>query len=224
MPEITPDLSDASRCVVVHWSLPVQCVLPSSHRDDHEAWHPQTGNRIRFCRESVSPTTHELHDGAWHDLAIPGPGVVCGEPLSGRAGVFCQMEHGENGNRWNHFALVNGCRYTWHTPPPRPVTVEQLTEDVRSLRKRVAELESIVANAEKLVHGWTKSYADHVTISHLDILRDQPLMAGMQDGRANQYSDCANELRDVLDGEDPDDWDFGIAVEITSTATTGGAS
>lgn len=149
MPEITPDLSDVSRCVSVHWSLPVQCVLPRTHRENwHEAWHPQTGNRVRYRR--AARATEELHDGAWHDLHIPGPGVICGEPLSGKSGVFCQMEHGKDGNRWNHFALVNGCRYTWHTPHPRNVTVEQLTQDVKTLRERVAELET----EAELVHEY----------------------------------------------------------------------
>ncbi|MGK3105338.1 hypothetical protein [Streptomyces sp. WAC05858] len=62
---IEPDLSDRNRCVVTHWELPVQCVLPPSHRDDHETWHPESGNRIRFCGESVNPYTEELYYGKW---------------------------------------------------------------------------------------------------------------------------------------------------------------
>lgn len=65
---IQPDLSDRNRCVVTHWELPVQCVLPSTHRDDHEAWHPESGNRIRFCGESVNPYTEEMYHGKWTRL------------------------------------------------------------------------------------------------------------------------------------------------------------
>jgi hypothetical protein len=213
MPEITPDLKDESRCISVHWSLPVQCVLPNTHRENwHEAGHPHTGNRMRYRRSMGVFVTEELHDGAWHDLTIPAPGAVCGEPHPSRSSVNCQMGHGENGNRWNHFATVDGCRHSWNTPPPGKATPEQLASDVATLRARVAELEAITANAEKLVHGWLRTSAEHISVSHLDAVRDTPLIAGMQEGRANQYSDCANELRDVLDGEDPDGTEFGVGI------------
>lgn len=146
MPEITPDLSDPHRCVVVHWVLPVQCVLPPSHREDHEAWHPQTGNRIRFCGESVAPRTHELHDGEWHLLDLPRPGAtVCGEPYSRKLDVTCQEEHGPDGSRWQHRARVDGCLYSWSTPHARPVTPDQLDHEVRSLRAEVERLAAQVA-------------------------------------------------------------------------------
>lgn len=218
MPEITPDLSDTSRCISVHWSLPVQCVLPRAHRDNwHEAWHPKSGNRMRYRRAGGS--TEERREGSWRSLEIPPPGGWCNEQNPTNPKAFCSDR---SGHKWMHQVVYDGCTYTWGTTPSRQATVEQLTQDVRSLRERVAELESIVANAEKLIHGWTKSYAEHVSISHLDMVRDQPLMAGMQEGRANQYSDCANELRDVLDGEDPDGWEFGVGVEVASS--TGGAA
>lgn len=74
MPEIQPDLSDQSRCISVHWSLPVQCVLPSTHRENwHEAWHPQSGNRIRYRRTLGIYRTEELRDGGGHTLEIPPP-------------------------------------------------------------------------------------------------------------------------------------------------------
>lgn len=146
MPEITPDRSDESRCVSVHWSLPVQCVLPRTHRENwHEAWHPHTGNRMRYRR--TIGATEELHDGEWHSLDIPIPGAVCGEPAASWPGVNCQMDHGPDGNRWNHFAIVNGCRYSWNTPQPRKATAEQLASDVSTLRARVAELEALLQDA-----------------------------------------------------------------------------
>lgn len=157
MPEITPDLSDASRCVSVHWSLPVQCVLPRTHANVwHEAWHPQSGNRIRYRRAMGVFVTEDHHDSAWHDLAIPGPGAVCGEPHSCRPGVFCQLEHGKDGlneNRWNHFSFTNGCRYSWNTPQPKALSVEQLTADIGALRTEVEELHAALTQSEHELTG-----------------------------------------------------------------------
>lgn len=154
MPEITPNLTDPNRCASVHWSLPVQCVMPRTHANNwHEAWHPQTGNRLRYRRTMGVFLTEDLHDGEWHDLAIPAPGVVCGEPHNERPGVFCQMEHGENGNRWNHVAVVDGCRYSWKTPLPRPVGTYQLGSDIRSLRAQVEELHAALTQAENDLTG-----------------------------------------------------------------------
>lgn len=66
----SPDLSDTSRCVSAHWSLPVQCVLPRTHRENwHEAWHPETGNRLRY--RYGTRATQELHHGEWHDVELP---------------------------------------------------------------------------------------------------------------------------------------------------------
>jgi hypothetical protein len=74
MPEITPDLSDRSRCISVHWSLPVQCVLPRTHRENwHEAWDPETGNRLRYRRSFGIFRTEELRNGEWTALFIPPP-------------------------------------------------------------------------------------------------------------------------------------------------------
>lgn len=64
---------DDNRCESTHWSLPVQCVLPSSHRENwHEAWHPETGNRLRY--RYPGSLTEELHHGEWHPLFLPKPG------------------------------------------------------------------------------------------------------------------------------------------------------
>jgi hypothetical protein len=72
MSDHSPDQSDPSRCISVHWSLPVQCVLPRAHRENwHEAWHPETGNRLRYRYSARA--TEELHHGGWHALNIPGP-------------------------------------------------------------------------------------------------------------------------------------------------------
>jgi hypothetical protein len=65
-----PDLSDKSRCGSVHWSLPVQCVLKRTHRENwHEAWHPESGNRMRY-RYPIR-TTQELRHGEWTTLYEP---------------------------------------------------------------------------------------------------------------------------------------------------------
>jgi len=72
MNAIIPDGSDPNRCLSVHWALPVQCVLASTHRENwHETRHPDTGNRIRY-RWPIT-ATEEHHDGAWHPLAIAKP-------------------------------------------------------------------------------------------------------------------------------------------------------
>jgi hypothetical protein len=77
MPEIQPDLTDKSRCVSVHWSLPVQCVLPCTHRENwHEAWDPQTGNRLRYRRSFGVYRTEELRNDEWTALYIPAPSGV----------------------------------------------------------------------------------------------------------------------------------------------------
>ncbi|MEU9444602.1 hypothetical protein AB0D42_27725 [Streptomyces sp. NPDC048304] len=149
MPEILPDLTDKSRCISVHWNLPVQCVLPRSHRENwHEAWHPQTGNRLRY-RRSGEYRTEELHHGEWHDLEIPPPGGFCNDN-STYPNVHCT---GQYGHGWNHRAVVDGCTYSWNTPVPRDLTVDQLTQDVKQLRgmlvaahSRIAELEADCAN------------------------------------------------------------------------------
>lgn len=61
---------DDDRCASVHWSLPVQCVLKVSHRENwHEAWHPTTGNRMRY--RYPARLTEELHHGEWHRLDLP---------------------------------------------------------------------------------------------------------------------------------------------------------
>lgn len=148
MPEIKPDLSDKTRCVSVHWTLPVQCVLPPTHREDHEAWHPHTGNRMRYCRTMGAWRTEELHHGEWHDLKIPPPGGYCGDPRPGRSGVSCTQQYGHGPGSWTHTATVDGCRHTWNTPIPRELTGAQLREDVRGLRAAVYRLSRELEAAE----------------------------------------------------------------------------
>lgn len=70
--EITPDMSNPGRCISVHWSLPVQCVLPAAHAANwHEA--SQAGNRIRYRRSMGTYSTEVLRGDTWHDLGIPAP-------------------------------------------------------------------------------------------------------------------------------------------------------
>jgi hypothetical protein len=74
MPEIQPDMSNANRCISVHWSLPVQCERSNRHFEYwHWARHPETGNRIRYRRSFGVHATEELRDGEWHALTIPPP-------------------------------------------------------------------------------------------------------------------------------------------------------
>lgn len=139
MPEIRPDLTDTSRCISVHWSLPAQCVLPCTHRENwHETWHPQTGNRIRYRRSYGTFATEELRDGQWHDLAIPAPGDICGEPNPSKPGVRCQSDLSHNETSWTHRAVVDGCTYTWNTVR-RDLTPEQVLQDMAGFRGMAAE-------------------------------------------------------------------------------------
>lgn len=79
MPEIKPDLSEWSRCISVHWSLPVQCVLPCTHRENwHEAWHP-AGIRIRYRRSMGVYRTEQMWGGTWNVLKIPPPDEASGD-------------------------------------------------------------------------------------------------------------------------------------------------
>jgi len=94
--------------------------------------------------------------------------------------------------------------------------VTELEAEVERQAREIERLTAVEANARKLVSEWLSTAAEHISVSHLDAVRDEPLFAGMQEGRANQYSDCANELRDVLDGEDPDGWTFRVAIEVAS--------
>ncbi|KOU17058.1 hypothetical protein [Streptomyces sp. WM6349] len=140
MPEIAPDLSDTNRCVSVHWNLPVQCVLPAGHRANwHEAWHPQTRNRIQYRRSMGLYQTNELLDGEWRDLEIPPPGGFCNDQRRGHheVKVLCTERAGHG---WSHRAIVDGCTYSWNTPLPKGLNADQLGHDVRQLRGLIVQL------------------------------------------------------------------------------------
>jgi hypothetical protein len=148
MPEIKPDRSDSNRCVSVHWNLPVQCVLPAGHREnDHEAWHPTTGNRMRYRRSMGVYRTEELHHGEWHDLEIPPPGGYCNDQHGTQSNVRCTQAYGHPG--WFHQAMVDGCRYSWNTPIPKALNADQLSSDVTQLRGLVVQLTAENAELEK---------------------------------------------------------------------------
>ncbi|MFC8676761.1 hypothetical protein ACFUEN_29250 [Streptomyces griseorubiginosus] len=145
--EISPDLSDRNRCVSVHWSIPTQCALPPSHWDDHEANHPETGVRLRYCRTGGTWRTEELRDGAWHRLEIPPPGGYCGQPDPDRPGVTCTWQHGHRFSR-SHAADVDGEWHQWPTGLRDPAMSRALREDevLRGLiYQQAAELAEIRA-------------------------------------------------------------------------------
>jgi hypothetical protein len=153
MPEIKPDLSEWSRCISVHWSLPVQCVLPCTHRENwHEAWRPGTGNRIRYRRSFGIYRTEELSGDDWKALEIPPPGEVCGEPYDSKPGIFCQDPRTHNERTWTHHALVNGCRYTWNSIKREP-TPDQVAKDLIQAREIAAEVEAKL-QAIKQLRTW----------------------------------------------------------------------
>ena len=140
MPEIKPNLSDQYRCISVHWSLPVQCILPCTHRENwHETWHPN-GNRIRYRRSMGIFRTEELIGDNWSDLEIPPPGEVCGEPHTSKPGVFCQDPHAHG---WTHHATVDGCRHTWHPAKQEP-TPDQVAKDLSRVREIAVARQRII--------------------------------------------------------------------------------
>lgn len=70
MAKITPDTSDPTRCISVHWQLPAQCKLPSSHRENwHETTHPETGYRMRY--RYPGRLTQVLHNDIWRPVNAP---------------------------------------------------------------------------------------------------------------------------------------------------------
>jgi hypothetical protein len=59
-------------CASVHWDLPVECVLPRTHRENwHVGANPLTGSWFRYRYPIRS--THELVDGRWVDRTEPKP-------------------------------------------------------------------------------------------------------------------------------------------------------
>lgn len=218
MPEIRPDLSDESRCISVHWSLPVQCVLPSSHRENwHEAWHPESGNRLRYRRSFGSFATEDLHDGEWHDLQIPPPNGFCNEHYPNVPGARCLSPYGHG---WSHQVVFEGCRYSWNTPTPKGLTVDQLTRDVQQLRgmlvdahARIAELENALAAAGRSLSSFIFDSDDpgtdalgaqwlyHQAMPHADDPFAQPRAF-----RSSVFSEAATAV-EKLDGQTPDDRD-----------------
>ncbi|MCX4697059.1 hypothetical protein [Streptomyces sp. NBC_01373] len=172
MPEIKPDLSDETRCISVHWTLPVQCVLPASHRENwHEAWHPENGNRIRYRRSYGNFITEDLHHGEWHDLQFAPPGGFCDDRYRDKPEVRCKSQYGHG---WNHQVVFEGCRYSWNTPVPKGLTGDQLTRDVTQLRgmlvgahTRIAELEAAIAKAVVTLRELQGAEADHTRAAAL---------------------------------------------------------
>ncbi|MFF7527293.1 hypothetical protein [Streptomyces pseudovenezuelae] len=87
---------------------------------------------------------------------------------------------------------------------------------------RVAELETQMANARKLVDGWRQASDEHAKFAQSKVMDEYPGMSDKQDGRSNQLADCANELNDVLNGENPDDWEYGIGLDVTEASDRDG--
>jgi len=148
MPEITPDTSDRNRCISVHWSLPVQCTLPASHRENnHQTWHPQTGARLRYQRTMGTWRTEALTEDGWERLEIPPPGGYCGDASPSNPDARCSQQYGHG---WNHSVVHEGCRYSWNTPVPPALTASQLHGDVRQLRGAVVEQAADLERARRI--------------------------------------------------------------------------
>jgi hypothetical protein len=87
---------------------------------------------------------------------------------------------------------------------------------------RVAELEAVVSNAQKLIAGWKQASEEHARFAQSRAMGEMPGMADKQNGRSDQLADCADELADVLTGEDPDEWAYGIGMDVTDAGDRDG--
>jgi hypothetical protein len=84
------------------------------------------------------------------------------------------------------------------------------------------QAEAKLANAHKLVEGWKQASEEHARFAQSKVMDETPGMADKQKGRSDQLADCANELADVLNGEDPDDWEYGIGLDVTEAGDRDG--
>lgn len=100
------------------------------------------------------------------------------------------------------------------------VTIQRRTRPTpHEFRKKA---EARLANAQKLVDGWKQASQEHAAFAQSKAMDEMPGMADKQDGRSNQLADCANELADVLNGEDPDEWEYGIGMDVTEASDRDG--
>lgn len=96
-----------------------------------------------------------------------------------------------------------------------------LLAELDRVRAERDELKAITVNARQLSGHWLKQSGTHFSTSNFDAMQKYPYAAGAAEGRANQHSHCANELRDVLDGETADtvtdkDTPCNCATEVTA--------
>lgn len=82
--------------------------------------------------------------------------------------------------------------------------------------------EAKLANAQKLVTGWKQASEEHSRYAQSKVMDDIPGMAQKQEGRSDQLADCASELADVLDGENPEEWAYGIGMDVTEAGDRDG--
>jgi hypothetical protein len=87
-------------------------------------------------------------------------------------------------------------------------------EDVPALLAEVKRLHAVERHAQKLVDGWKQASDEHAAVAKSGAMADMPGMSDKQEGRSLQLLDCADELADVLKGEDPDDWEYGIGLDV----------
>lgn len=78
-----------------------------------------------------------------------------------------------------------------------------------------AEMGDILARARKLVDSWETSGAEHAEFAKSPALAEHPSIAKRQEGRSDQLYDCAGELALVLAGEDPDEWEHSVGLEVS---------
>jgi hypothetical protein len=72
----------------------------------------------------------------------------------------------------------------------------------------------LATRAQKLVDGWKQASGDHARYAKSRVMDEMPGMADRQEGRSLSLLDCADELADVLKGDDPDDWEHGVGMDV----------
>ncbi|MFE9398597.1 hypothetical protein [Streptomyces flavidovirens] len=94
------------------------------------------------------------------------------------------------------------------------VEAEARTEQAAEVERLRAELDAVKLRAQKLVAGWKQASTEHEAFAKSQVMDLHPGLADKQEGRSLQLLDCSDELADVLKGEDPDDWEHGIGVDV----------
>lgn len=149
----------------------------------------------------------ESHPGEWYD----GPWTQDYVDAEGDEPDYCRVVHHESGTVLATLPDFAGPIALFIADAHD--AVPELLAELDRVRAERDELKAITVNTRRLSGHWSRQSSEALFGSQVDAMRTDPYGAGMRLGWANQASDCANELRDVLDGETAD--------TVTEKASTG---